>query len=199
MHDTRAFFDKLTEAKLTVNLGKSEIAQGTVVYLGHVVGQGQVRPIEAKIECINDFPVPEAKKPLMRFLGMAGFNRKLCRNFSQVVAPLTNLLKKNVKFVWNDREQGAFEKVKAILTSSPVLIAPDFQRTFKLYVDASDIGAGAVLQQEDAQGIDHPVCFYSRKFNKHQRNYSTVEKETLALVLVLQHLDVYADRGLHRP
>jgi phospholipid-translocating ATPase len=74
-----------------------------------------------------------------------------------------------------------------LLQSAPVLSAPDFSRPFKLAVDASDIAAGAILLQEDNDGIDHPVAYFSRKFNHHQRNYSTVEKECLAL----QHFDVY--------
>ena len=60
-----------------------------------------------------------------------------------------------------------------------------------LFVDASDVGAGAVLTQLGSDGLDHPISFYSKKFNKHQRNYSTVEKECFSLVLALQHFDVY--------
>lgn len=69
-------------------------------------------------------------------------------------------------------------------------VAPKFSVPFKLEVDASAVGAGAVLLQEDEEGIDHPICFYSKKFNRHQCNYSTIEKEALAL-LSLQHFEVY--------
>lgn len=72
-----------------------------------------------------------------------------------------------------------------------MLAAPDLARPFKLEVDASAVGAGAVLLQEDANGVDHLVCYFSRKFNRHQMNYSTIEKETLALLLALQHFEVY--------
>ena len=74
---------------------------------------------------------------------------------------------------------------------APVLSAPDFNKSFKLFIDASDIAVRDVLLQEDNQGIDHPVCYFSRKFNSHQCNYSTCEKETLALLLSLQHFDIY--------
>ncbi len=77
------------------------------------------------------------------------------------------------------------------MCNSPVLAGPQFKRAFKLEVDASAVGAGAVLLQEGADGVDHPVCFFSRKFNKHQVNYSTIEKETLALLLALQFFEVY--------
>ncbi|CAB4005229.1 Retrovirus-related Pol poly from transposon, partial [Paramuricea clavata] len=187
----RKFFKRLSEAKLTINLVKSEFGCGHVTYLGHIVGQGQVKPVNAKVEAIADFPQPTTKKHIMRLLGMAGYYRKFCPNFSSITEPLTQLLRKDMKFVWTEQCQKAFEKLKAMLQNAPVLSAPDFNRPFKLAIDASDVAAGAVLLQEGQFGVDHPVCYFSRKFNKHQRNYSTIEKECLALVLALQHFEVY--------
>ena len=99
---------------------------------------------------------------------MAGYYRKLCKKFSGIAEPFTNLLKKSTKFKWNDKCQDAFDRLKAILKSAPVLLAPEFDKCFKLAVDASDVGIGAVLLQEDKNGIDHPVRYLSKKFNKHQ-------------------------------
>ena len=99
----------------------------------------------------------------MHFLGMAGYNRKLCNNFSVIEEPLTNLLGKRVKIIWTDNCQKSFEKLKAILKSAPVLLAPSFDKEFKLAIDASDVGAGNVLLQEDDNGVDYPVCDYSNK------------------------------------
>ena len=87
--------------------------------------------------------------------------------------------------------QQAFERIKSLLLSTPVLKAPDFKKFFKLQVDASDAGIGAVLLQESPQGIDHPVSYYSQKVTRPQTNYSTSEKEALALLLSLWHFDVY--------
>ena len=174
----RKFFDRLIKAKLTVNLAKTEFCHATVTFLGHLVGQGQVKPLEAKVNAISEFPVPKCKRQLMRFLGMAGYYRKFCKNFSGIAEPLTNLLKKSTKFKWNDKCQDAFDPLKAILKSATVLLAPDFDKCFKLAVDASDVGIGAVLLQ-DNNGIDHPVCYFSKKFNKHQKNYFTIEKSVL--------------------
>ena len=78
-----------------------------------------------------------------------------------------------------------------MLKSAPVWAAPHFKSPLKLAVDASDVEAGAVLLLEDDEGVEHPVCYFSRKFNKIQRNYSTTEKECLALVLALWHFEVY--------
>ena len=185
------FFRRLSNANLTINLAKSEFCCATVVYLGHVIGQGQVRPINAKIKSISEFPVPNSRKQLMRFLGMAGYYRKFCPNFATISEPLTNLLSKKKTFNWDNECQQAFTKLKAILETTPVLSAPNFNIEFKLYVDASDVGAGAMLVQPDPKGVDKPIAYFSKKFNKHQKNYSVIEKECLALILALQHFEVY--------
>ena len=151
------FFQIMREAKLTINLMKSEFGKATVKYLGHIVGQGQ----------------------------------NFCLNFSEIAAPLTNLLSKKVKFVWTDDCQLAFDKVKLLLQKSPVLKSPDYEKPFKLIIDSSDVGTGSVIVQEASDGLDHPVSYFSKKFLKYQKNYSVVEKETLGLVLALEHFDVY--------
>ena len=127
----------------------------------------------------------------MRFLGMAGYYRKFCSNVSDISGPLTNCLSKKVKFIWDENCERAFCKIKAIFQTAPVLSAPDFNKSFKLAVDASDLSVGGVLLQEDTDGIHHPVCYFSRKLNKHQKKYSIIEKECLALLLSLQHFEVY--------
>ena len=182
----REFFETFSRAMLTISLSKSEFGQAQVTYLGQFVGQGEVKPVSAKVEAIANFPRLESKKQLMRSLGMAGYYRRFCPNFAPVAEPLTQLLSKRVKFVWSERCDKAFKELKAMLQSAPVLTAPDFKSPFKLTVDASDVAAGAVLLQEDDE-----VCYFSKKFNKSQKNYSTIEKECLALVLALQHFEVY--------
>ena len=191
IHQIKRFFQIMREAKLTINLMKSEFGKATVKYLGHIVGQGQVRPLDAKIQTIVKYPIPTSRKELARFLGMAGYYRNFCLNFSDIAAPLTNLLSKRVKFVWTDDCQLAFDKVKLLLQKSPVLKSPDYEKPFKLIIDSSDVGTGSVLVQEASDGLDHPVSYFSKKFLKYQKNYSVVEKETLGLVLALEHFDVY--------
>ena len=82
-----------------------------------------------------------------------------------------------------------------MISNAPVLAAPQWDKEFRLEVDASLVGAGAVLLQADGAGLNKPVCFFSRKFNSHQLNYSVIEKETLALVWALHHFDVYVGSG----
>lgn len=122
---------------------------------------------------------------------MTGYYRCFCKNFSVVVAPLTRLCSPKVPFVWDDECQRAFVSAKSVLCSAPVLAAPNFSRPFKLEVDASATGAGAVLLQDGEGDVRHPVSYFSAKFKPHQLNYSTIEKETLALLLALQHFEVY--------
>lgn len=191
----RALFDRLAEAHLTINLAKCEFAMATVTYLGHVVGQGCVAPVQAKVLAVEKYPQPTTKKELQRFLGLVGYYRSFCKNFSTVVFPLTELLKAKAHFEWSPECQQAFENVKCLLCSSPVLAAPRFDRTFVLQVDASQVGAGAVLLQEDDQRVVRPVSYFSRKFNRHQVNYSVIEKEALSLILSLQHFEVYVTGG----
>lgn len=186
----RAVFARLANASLTLNLAKCEFGKATVTYLGKEVGRGQVRTVAAKVDAITRFPAPATRRELRRFLGMTGYYRTFCRNFSTVVAPLTRLLSPSVSFEWTAECQSAFDSVKALLCTSPVLSAPDFQKPFKLEVDASSVGAGAVLLQEH-DGLDHPVCYFSRKFNSCQSRYSTIEQETLALLFALQFFEVY--------
>lgn len=191
----RALFERLAEAKLTVNLAKCELAKATVTYLGKVVGQGNVRPVRAKVLAIDNFPPPNTKRELMRFLGMVGYYRSFCSNFSSVVAPLTDLLKKSVKFEWSLQCKQAFDNVKLLLSTAPVLAAPRIGYPFQIQVDASQVGAGAVLLQTDEHGIERPVCYFSRKFRAHQLHYSTIEKEALALIWALQFFEVYLTSG----
>ena len=176
-------------------LPKCEFGKGQVTYLGHVVGQGCVMPRQAKVEAILGLPQPQGRRDIQRVLGMVGFYRRFVPNFATATAPLTDLLRKAVKFKWTEECERAWLGVKAILACEPVLVAPNFEAPFKLAVDACDIGVGAVLLQEDGQGSDRPVAYFSRKLNVHQRAYSTIEKEALALVLAVQHFEVYVSNA----
>ncbi|KAL0172150.1 hypothetical protein M9458_032461, partial [Cirrhinus mrigala] len=186
---------RLAEASLTLNLSKCEFAKAVVTYLGKLVGQGQVKPVSAKVEAIAEFPSPTNKRELRRFLGMTGYYRGFCKNFASVVAPLTDLLSTERKFVWDKKCESAFCSAKDLLCNAPILSAPNFDLPFTLQVDASARGAGAVLMQADDAGIEHPVSYFSKKFIKCQQNYSTIEKEALALLLALKHFEVYLSTG----
>lgn len=116
-------------------------------------GRGKVRPIDAEVTAILSFPVPTTRWELRRFLGMAGYYRCFCKKNSTIVAPLTALCSPKVPFYWYDECQRAFLCAKSLLCSASVLSSPDFSRAFVLEVDASTMGAGAVLLQDGADGF----------------------------------------------
>ena len=190
LHRLAAVLQKLQDAHLTIKLAKTSFCSALVTYLGHEVGKGHVRPKSANIQAILSYPTPDTRKSLMRFLGMAGFYRRYCPNFSAVVAPLTHLTSGKVTFKWTEDCQVAFDHLKNYLARDPVLVAPDFARPFILQTDASDVAIGAVLLQ-DAEGVMHPVAYHSAKFNKHQKSYSTIEKELLAIVSAIKKFECY--------
>lgn len=155
----RVVFCRLNEAGLTVNLAKCEFGQATVVYLGKIVGGGLVRPVQVKVECIEAFPVPTNRTELRRYLAMVGYYRGFCKKFSAVASPLTNLLSPKVNFKWSTVCQLAFEQTKRLLVNAPILAAPRFDQPFKLAVDASDTGVGAVLYKKAQMGFSTQFLF----------------------------------------
>ena len=180
-------FGRLSTSGLVINLAKCEFSRATVTYLGHEVGQGKTAPRTAKVEAILNFPVPCDRRGVRRFLGMCGFYRRFCKNFASIAGPLTDLISPKKPFKWSSAAQEAFNNLKSLLASAPVLRAADYDQPFILHVDACDTGVGAVLLQVDPETlIQHPVCYYSTKLLPHQRHYSTIEKETLALILALE-------------
>lgn len=183
---------RLASTGFTINLAKSRFGQGTVSYLGHEVGRGATRPKKANIQAIISYPRPSTRKDLLRFIGMAGFYRRFCPNFASVIAPLTDLTSTKTKFSWSPACDTAFEQLKKLLSTYPVLRSPDPSLPYHLQVDACDQGVGAVLLQKDpSSDILHPVSYFSVKLKKHQRSYSTVEKECLSLVLAIKKYECY--------
>ncbi len=187
----KSLLQALKNANLVVKLNKCEFAHARVEYLGYVVGRGIVAPPKAKVEAICNMPTPQNRKEVRRILGMAGYYRMFISNFSDVVFPLTNLLRKDKKFKWTEECRNAYELLKITMSSTPFLLAPNFDKPFKLAIDASNVGAGAVLLQEDGEDVERPVSYYSKKFNQAQSNYSVIEKELLALILALQFYSPY--------
>ena len=185
--------DRLQVSGLTAKPSKCQFAMSECSYLGHVVGGGTVKPELDKLQAIREFPIPRTKKQIRSFLGITGYYRRFIPNFASIAVPLTDLTRKSEpeKLAWTPKCSEAFEKLKRMLTSTPVIWNPDFQRPFILQTDASDQGVGAVLSQCDDEGHDHPVAYFSRKLLPREVKYSTVEKECLAIKLGVQAFQVY--------
>jgi hypothetical protein len=142
------------------------------------------------VEVIENFPRPENEKQLKSFLGMIGYYRRFIPRFSKIAAPLHALFRKNAEYVWTTEQENAFQHLKAKLTSQPILQYPDFTKEFILTTDASNLGLGAVLSQGDI-GRDLSIAYASRNLNSAERNYTTSEKELLAIVWGVKHFRPY--------
>ena len=193
MQHLRAVIQRLQGAGLTVKPRKCQLGMTKCIYLGHIVGGGQVEVETAKVQAIQEFGVPRTKKEVRSFLGLTGYYRKFIPSYSSVASPLTDLTRKCMpnQVVWTPECAAAFEKLKSLLCSAPVLQAPNFEKQFIVQTDASERGVGAVLSQLDESGADHPVAYFSRKLLPREERYSTVEKECLAVKLGIQAFRVY--------
>jgi len=153
----RLVLDLLSTHKFFAKLSKCVFAVSKVDYSNHVISANGVAPDPEKIQAIIDWPTPRSLTALRGFLGLTGFYRRFVRHYATVAAPLTDLLK-STKFSWNLQADTAFTQLKQIMTTTPVLQLPDFNKPFYLETDASAIAVGAVLSQ-----AGHPLAFFSRK------------------------------------
>lgn len=140
---------RLKAAQLTVNLNKSKFCQTKIRYLGYVLSEEGLSVDTSKILPVLDFPPPKTVKDVRRLLGLAGFYQKFVRNYSEITASITNLLKKDKKrFSWTEEAEAAFLKLKTALVSAPILANPNINQPFILETDSTDYAIGAVLVQE---------------------------------------------------
>lgn len=180
-------FDRLIEAGLTVRRDKCHFGLPSLKYLGYVVDSGGLHVDIGKVEAILQIQPPRNPTEVRRFVGMASWYRRFIPNFSSILAPLTRLTHKNITFTWSEECQQAFDTIRNALVSAPVLTCPDFEKPFTLQTDASAYGLGAVLTQQSSEG-EHVICFLSRSLNKAERNYSTTERECLAVIWAVEKL-----------
>lgn len=184
-------FDTLNKYNLKIQIDKCDFLCKEVTFLGHVVTPDGVKPNPDKIKVIKNFPIPKTITELRGFLGILGYYRQFIRDFAKITKPLTTQLKKNNKKIEHTNEfVQTFERCKDLLTDSNLLQYPDFENTFNLTTDASNFAVGAVLSQGTI-GKDKPIAYASRTLNKSEINYSTIEKELLAIVWATKHFRPY--------
>jgi len=187
-------FDKLAErlkrANLRLQPDKCEFLRKGVGYLGHIISDKGVKPDPEKVRAVKEFPRPRHAKNIKQFLSLAGYYRRFIPNFSKLAHPLTELLKKDKEFNWNPEQEQSFITLRDSLCTQPILQYPDFTKAFVLTTDASGYAIGGILSQ-GVVGKDLPIAYASRLLNNAEQNYSTIEKELLAIVYCVNHFRPY--------
>lgn len=160
--------------------------------LGHIVCAEGILPDPDKIRAVAEFPTPTSVRDVRSFLGLCSYFRRFIRGFADVAEPLTSLLAKDHRFTWTPTAAATFDRLKTLLTSAPVLRHFDPSAPTELHTDASGTGIGAVLAQRFPNApMENPVAFASRTLTKAERNYSTTEKECLAVVWAVRKFRPY--------
>ena len=181
---------RLEKAGLKLKTKKCHLFQDNIEFLGHRVCKDGIRAVAAKVKDIVDWAVPHDLKGLRGFLGMAGYYRRMIKNFATIAAPLNGLLKKGVRFEWTNKCQEAFQLLKDALVSDQVMAYPQKGGRYILDSDACDLGAGAVLSQVQG-GVERVIAYWSKGWSPSQRNYSTTRKEMLACLLSMEAFRYY--------
>ncbi|XP_043212021.1 uncharacterized protein LOC122376289 [Amphibalanus amphitrite] len=183
---------RMQEAELTARPSKCVIGMACVEFVGHRIGRGVVTAIEDNVSRILEAPKPRTKTELRSFLGLANFYRNYIPDFAAVAVPLTDLTRKGSPRVlqWGAAQDKAFDGLKGLLASRPILRLPEMDKQFVLRTDASDKGIGAVLLQSH-DGDLFPVSYASKKLSERERKYSTMERECLAVVWGVRKFQLY--------
>lgn len=183
----RQVLERLLKNRLFVKAEKCEFHTTTISFLGYIISAGEIKMAPEKLTAVRDWPRPETRKQLQRFLGFANFYPRFIRNYSRVAAPLTSLTSVNKPFLWTSEAEDTFNELKSRFTSAPILVQPDPSQQFIVEVDASDSGVGAILSQRSATDQKlHPCAFFSLRLSPAERNYDVGNRELLAVKLALE-------------
>ncbi|CAN6463204.1 unnamed protein product [Victoria cruziana] len=185
-HETHAMHLRMVLETLRVHhlyekASKCDLWLTEIAFLGHVISAQGVTMDPGKVEAVVNWPRPMNIIEVRGFLGLAGYYRKFVHNFSQLVIPMTKLLKKGIEFLWTDKCEKTFRKVKGRLTSAPILNLPKVGETFVVFTDASREGYGGILMQENKV-----IAYTSRQLRQHEKNYVTHDLELGAVVHALK-------------
>lgn len=176
-----AVLERLSAAGLTLKLKKCHFAASSMEYLGHELSSEGVRPVARLVTAVQEFKRPKNDKEIRSFIHLAGYYRKFIKDFGTIAAPLTMLLRKDAVWRWDSEQERAFVELKEALTTKPLLVYPDFKRPFCLVTDASKIGLGSCLMQDQGHGMQ-PVAYASKVNSRAEANYTITELECLAVI-----------------
>jgi hypothetical protein len=179
---------KVQEYGLSLKTNKCHFFKQQVKFLGFIVTKEGIKPNPEKVQAVKDWPVPQTQSHIRSFLALTQFFRRFIKDYSSIAWPLTERTKdtyiQNIQ--WDNECQAAFEELKRLLCEAPILQVPDFTKPFTMVTDASVVGMGGVLFQDD-----QTVAYESKKFSPTEANYQTTERELLSLVYCLKKWAVY--------
>ena len=180
-HHLRLVLQTLRENQLFAKLSKCDFWLKEVSFLGHIVSAEGIRVDPVKIEATMNWKPPRNVTEVRSFLGLIGYYRRFLQGFSVIASSLTRLLRKGVKFEWDDKCQSSFERLNEILVETTVLIQPTSGRDYTMYSDASRKGLGCILMQNGKV-----VAYASRQLKSHEQNYPTHDLKLAAIVFSLK-------------
>jgi transposase InsO family protein len=187
--NTNKVLEAMGKAGLPLDITKCEFDVKSTKYLGFVIEAGKgLRMDPEKVKAIKEWEAPVNVKGVRSFLGFANFYRRFIKNYSGLTAPLTRLTG-DVPFQWGETEQQAFDKLKEIFVTEPVLAQWDPDKETILETDSSGYVVAGVLSQYDNQGLLRPVAYYSKKMTCTQSNYEIHDKELLAVICCIAEWD----------
>ena len=181
---------KLAAAGLEANMAKCKFAYTELLFVGHVVSQGTIKPDPTKLDAVRKWPTPTNVTGVKSFLGFTNYYHKFIQGYAMKAKALYALTRKGVPFEWSQAAQASFVELQDALCSAPCLRAPDFSLPFILQTDASKDGISGILSQL-VEGEEHPVAFISRQLNKAEHNYAATEWECLAVVWAVGQFETY--------
>jgi len=186
----RSVLTRLKGAGLKLKPSKCRLLQKHVAFLGHIVSENGISTDPDKVRAVTDWPVPTNLREVRSFVGLCSYYRRFVLGFATISAPLHDMTKKGRTFQWTRECQEAFDQLKVVLTSAPILAMPDDQGTFILDTDAANSSIGAVLSQVQ-QGVERVVAYASRKLSKAEMNYCVTRRELLAVVHFIKYYKHY--------
>ncbi|WVZ63903.1 hypothetical protein U9M48_013497 [Paspalum notatum var. saurae] len=178
------------EADIVLNCEKYNFMVRRGLVLGHIISEKGIEVDKAKIETVEKLQPLTDIKSLRSFLGHARFYKRFIKDFSKIAKPLNQLLQKDVPFIFTEECEVAFRKIKQLLISAPIIQPLDWNLPFEIMCDASDYAVGAVLGQRKNEKL-HAVYYASKTLNDAQVNYTTTEKELLAVVFAFEKFRSY--------
>ncbi|KAG5888185.1 hypothetical protein JTB14_016401 [Gonioctena quinquepunctata] len=190
--DSQPIKQRLKEANITVSIEKCQFCRPQMKYLGYVVDRNGLHVDPDKVRAMLELPTPTNVTEVRRVVGTFSWYRRFIPDFSSVIAPITALLRKSTSFHWSEESASAFRRVKECLVSAPILSCPDYSREFVVQTDASGYGVGAVLTQPHDEG-DRVISYLSRSLSRQERNYTTTERECLAVLWAVEKLRPYLE------